>query len=212
MATLLLDYCSHKAATHAVLRWHYSRKMPAGKLVRIGVWEEGRFVGAILYGSGANRNLSKPFGLEPTGACELVRVALAPGREHPTSKCVAQSLKMLRRQSPGLEVVVSYADTRQGHLGIIYQATNWIYLGTSVQPSFKVRGKIEHLRSLYDRYGPGSQKLDWVRQHVDPTAKRITMPAKHRYVFAFTKALRRQLLAKAQLYPKRIDHDALSEG
>lgn len=100
--TLRLDFCSHEAAKHAVLRWHYSRTMPAAKLVRVGVWEASRFVGAILYGSGANRHISRPFGLKPTEACELVRVALAPGRRYPTSKCLAISLKLLRRQSPGL--------------------------------------------------------------------------------------------------------------
>jgi hypothetical protein len=129
MTDLRLDYCSHDAAKHSVLRWHYSRAMPAAKLVRIGVWEAGRFVGAILYGSGANRHLARPFGLKGTQACELVRVALAPGREHPTSRCLAISLRMLQRQSPGLRLVVSYADTKEGHLGVIYQATNWIFLG-----------------------------------------------------------------------------------
>ncbi|MEO1370700.1 MAG: protein Mom, partial [Acidobacteriota bacterium] len=66
MQNLRLDFCSHQAAKHAVLRWHYSRAMPAAKLVRIGVWEDGRFSGVILYGSGANRHLASPFGLEPT--------------------------------------------------------------------------------------------------------------------------------------------------
>ena len=146
--SLRLDFCGHDAAKHAVLRWHYSRAMPASKLVRIGVWEDGRFRGVILYGVGANRHLARPFGLESTEACELVRVALAPGRRHPTSKCVAFSLKMLRRQSPGLRLVVSYSDTKEGHLGVIYQATNWLYLGSSTQPYFRIRGKIEHPRSL----------------------------------------------------------------
>lgn len=201
--TLRLDFCSHEAAKHAVLRWHYSRVMPAAKLVRVGVWEDGRFVGAILYGSGANRHLSRPFGLRTTEACELVRVALAPGRKHPTSRCLAFSLKMLRRQSPGVQLVVSYADSKEGHLGIIYQATNFVYLGASTQPYLKVRGKIEHPRSLYDRYGRGGQQIGWLRQHVDPNAERVEMPAKHKYVYVFSKPLRRQLEATAQPYPKR---------
>ena len=41
------------------MHWHYSQAMPAGKLVTFGVWEHGRFVGAVLYGRGANHNLSK---------------------------------------------------------------------------------------------------------------------------------------------------------
>lgn len=209
--SLRLDFCDQRAARHAVLRWHYSRAMPASKLVRIGVWEDGKFRGAILYGVGANRHLARPFGLDSTEACELVRVALAPARRYPTSKCLAFSLKMLRRQSPGLRVVVSYADTKEGHLGVIYQATNWIYLGASSQPYLKVRGKIEHPRSLYDRYGRGGQRIAWLREHVDPHAQRVEMPAKLKYVYAFDKSLQQQLEDISKPYPKRagsIDGDA----
>ena len=60
---LHLDFCSHDAAKHAVMRWHYSRAMPKSKLVRIGVWEDERFAGAIIYGLGANRHIARPFGL-----------------------------------------------------------------------------------------------------------------------------------------------------
>ena len=80
---LQLDFCSHEAAKHAVMRWHYRRAMPKAKLVRIGVWEDERFVGAIIYGLGANRHIARPFGLADTEACELVRVALAPGAAAP---------------------------------------------------------------------------------------------------------------------------------
>ena len=203
MEALKLDWCSHEAAKHAVLRWHYSRKMPHAKLVRIGVWEDHRFAGVILYGCGANRHLARPFGLESTQACELVRVALAPARRYPTSKSVAISLRMLRCQSPGLRVVVSYADTQQGHVGTIYQATNWIYLGASAQPYLRVRGRIEHPRTLYDRYGRQGQSVPWLRQHVDPRAERVAMPAKLKYVWAYEATLRRQLEAISQPYPKR---------
>ena len=203
MKDLRLDFCSHEAARHAVLRWHYSRAMPAAKLVRIGVWEKGKFVGAILYGSGANRHLARPFGLKSTEGCELVRVALASGREHPTSKCLSISLKMLRRQSPGLKLIVSYADSKEGHLGTIYQATNWIYLGSSAQPYLKVRGKIEHPRSLYDRHGRGGQQIAWLRQNVDPNAERVAMMPKLKYVYCFARELRRELEAKSKPYPRR---------
>ncbi len=202
MKDLRLDFCSHEAAKHAVLRWHYSRAMPAAKLVRVGVWEGGQFVGAILYGSGANRHLARPFGLQPTEACELVRVALGPGRVHPTSRSLAISLRLLRRQSPGLQLVVSYADTKEGHLGIIYQATNWLFLGASSQPYLKVRGKIEHPRSLYDRFGRGGQQIAWLRANVDPNARRVEMPAKLKYVMPLAQGLRRKLEGSGLPYPK----------
>ena len=202
MSDLRLAYCSHEAAKHAVLRWHYSRTMPKAKLVKVGVWEDRRFVGAIVYGLGANRHLARPFGLKDTEACELVRVALAPGREHPTSQCVAISLKLLRRQSPGLRLVVSYADAGQGHVGTIYQAGGWLYLGTSDQSYIRVRGVVEHPRTLYDRFGPKGQSIPWLREHVDPHAARVPITPKHKYVFPLDKKLRRELAICVLPYPK----------
>ena len=38
---------------------------------------------------------------------------------------VSKCLKLLPRPM----IIVSYSDTRQGHNGYIYQATNWIYTG-----------------------------------------------------------------------------------
>jgi hypothetical protein len=203
--SLRLDWCSHEAAKFAVFRWHYSRRMPNSKLVRIGVWEEERFCGAVLYGVGANRHIASPFGLASTEVCELVRVALAPNRRHPTTQCVAVSLKMLRRQSPGLKLVVSFADSGQGHVGTIYQAGGWIYLGPSLQSYLKIRGEVVHPRTVYDRYGPGGQSVPWLRKHVDPRAERIEMAAKHKYVMPLDRSLRRQLEAAALPYPKNAD-------
>jgi hypothetical protein len=202
VSDLRLDFCSHEAAKHSILRWHYSRQMPKAKLVKIGVWEAGRFVGSIIYGLGANRHLCRPFGLKPTEACELVRVALAPGREHPTSQCIAISLKLLRRQSPGLKLVVSYADHGQGHVGTIYQAGGWIFLGASQQSYIRVRGVIEHPRTLYDRYGRQGQSIPWLKANVDPRAERVPMAPKLKYVMPFDKKLRRELEAIALPYPK----------
>jgi hypothetical protein len=202
---LKLDWCSHDAAKYAVMRWHYSRRMPNSKLVRIGVWEGTRFCGAILYGVGANRHIASPFGLDATQVCELVRVALAPGRQHPTSKCVAISLKLLRRQSPGLRLIVSFADSGRGHRGTIYQAGGWLYLGPSQQSYIKVLGEVVHPRSVYDRYGPGGQSIPWLRQNVDPRAERVEQAPKHKYVMPFDRELRRRLEAVALPYPKNAD-------
>jgi hypothetical protein len=200
---LHLAFCSHEAARHAVMRWHYSRRMPRCKLVKIGVWEDGKFVGAVIFGLGANRHLASPFGLEPTEVCELVRVALAPGRRHRTSQVVAVSLKLLRRQSPGLKLVVSFADLGQGHVGTLYQAGGWLFLGASEQSYLKIHGRVVHPRTVYDRYGPGGQSVAWLREHVDPKAERVEMAPKLRYVMPLIRSLRRQLEPQAQPYPKR---------
>ena len=211
---LKLDFCSHEAAKHAVLRWHYSRAMPAAKLVKIGVWEGEKFVGSVLFGSGANRHIARPFGLQATQVCELVRVALAPGRRYPTSKVLAISLRLLRQQCPGIRVVVSYADTKEDHVGTIYQATNWLFVEAANQPYLRVKGKVEHPRTLHARYGKGGQSLPWLRKHVDPRAERVDMPDKLKYVMPLDQDMRARLEPLAKPYPKKdlrvgsIDSDA----
>lgn len=127
--TLLIRPCTFNSAKYAVEHWHYSKCMPAGKLVKYGVWEDDKFIGAVVYGRGANQYVPQSLGLKVTECCELVRVAL---KAHitPTTKVVAISLKMLRKDNPGIRKVYSYADeTNQGHKGVIYHAGNWQYLG-----------------------------------------------------------------------------------
>ncbi len=111
-------------------------------------------------------------------------------------------MKLLKRQSRGLRLVVSYADLGQGHLGTVYQAGGWFYLGTSEQGYLKIHGQIVHPRTVYDRYGPGGQSVPWLRANVDPNAGRVEMQPKLRYAYPLDKAMRRQLAPLARPYPK----------
>lgn len=194
---LLVDWCSYDAAKWAVLRWHYSRRMPRCKLAKIGVWEDGRFVGAIVFGRGATPGIGSPFDLAQTEICELTRVALRDHRA-PVTQIVARAIAALRDQSPGLRLIVSFADPDEGHHGGIYQAGNWLYLGQSdddgARTRYVVNGRVEHPRTLGSRYGRGGQSIPWLREHVDPDARRILVQAKHKYVMPLDRAMRRRIL------------------
>lgn len=50
MTDLRLDWCSHATAARAVRRWYYRPEMPRGKLAKLGVWEDGTFVGVVIFG------------------------------------------------------------------------------------------------------------------------------------------------------------------
>jgi len=199
---LRLDWCTHEAAQYAVTHWHYSKVLPAGKLVKIGVWEDEAFKGAVIYSYGANRNLAKSFGLPQTEVCELTRIAL---REHetPVSRIIGISLKMLKRQSPGLKVVVSYADTEQDHLGVVYQASNWLYVGPiqeGIKVAFVVRGKRMHPRSVGAK--GWVQSLKWLKAHIDPNATQESTTGKHKYLWIFDSELQRKYAPDRKPYPK----------
>lgn len=154
--SLRLDWCSYEAAKYACVHWHYSKTIPAGKSVKIGVWERGQYIGAVIFGRGANNNAHKHFKVEVTECCELVRVAL---REHttPVTRIVSIALKMLKKKDNGLRLVFSYSDiTNQGHQGIIYRAGNWKYLGvrtTNKGAYYVINRKKIHGRSARAKYG-----------------------------------------------------------
>lgn len=192
--------CPRPLARQAVMDWHYSRSLPAAGLDCYGIRECGRFVGVVIFGMGANPRLGMPFGLPRAQVRELVRVALAGGRSIPTSRVVAACLDRLRKARPELRLVVSYADPRQGHIGTLYQAGNWTYLGQT-PPARVIRlfGERMHPRSLYQRHGTSS--LAWLKAHVDPEATGSYDPPKHRYAYAFDGQIRRRLRRLGQPYP-----------
>lgn len=152
---LKIDWASHEAAKYACEHWHYSKCMPAGKIVKIGVWENDYFIGCVLFSRGANNNLPKMFNLKHTECVELVRVAL---RSHisSVSKIISIALKFLEKLCPEIRLVVSYADTNQGHIGAIYQAGNWVYSGGSDSQSIYINGIKFHKRSISSKYGTAS--------------------------------------------------------
>ena len=147
MVDLRVDFCSHEAAKYACEHWHYSKCVPSGKLIKVGAWEDGNFIGVVLFSRGANNNIGKPYNLTQTQCCELTRVAL---NKHisPVTQIISFAISFLKRINTGLKLVISYADTNQGHLGIIYQAGNWLYCGlTDRQTAYWLKGRWVHSKT-----------------------------------------------------------------
>lgn len=195
--TLLVDWCDAKAARHACTTWHYSKCMPVGRLAHLGVWENGSFIGAVIFGRGANRNMGHAFNLAAGEIAELCRVAL---REHeaPVSQVVALAIAKLRHHAPGLRLLVSYADPAQGHSGGIYQALNWIYLGTTapVQHFRMPSGELLHHRTYTGTMFSGA------RRELPPGAVKELTPGKHKYVLPLDRAMRRRITKMSKPYPR----------
>ena len=194
---LKIDWATHEAASFAVKNWHYSETLPVGKLVKVGVWEDGRFIGVVIYSWGANNNLSKPYGLEMIECCELVRVALT-NHKTPVSRIMAIAQKFLVKKSPGLRLMVSFADPSAGHHGGIYQANGWVYCGASA-PSYEFRLNGKRLQKrAYTGANYGSPKMA-----LPECAVKVATPGKHRYLMPLDAAMREQIAPLAKPYPKR---------
>jgi len=196
-AGLKLDWCSYEAAKYAVEHWHYSCSMPVGKQVHLGVWEDQKYIGAVIFAWGANPNLSKPYGLCMTECAELARVAL---RTHqvPVSRGLSIAVKMLKNQSPGLRLVVSFADTREGHHGGIYQAAGWVYSG-------KVKEKYDYMlgNKILQRRAYTGSNFGVGRMLLPARAHKVVSPVKYRYLMPLDAEMRKQIEPLRKPYPKR---------
>lgn len=199
---LQIDWATPEAARYACEKWHYSKCVPKAKVVRCGVWENGKFIGVVMFGSGATPEIGSPYGLNQTQICELTRVALTH-HESPVSRILAISIKKLRVLSPALRLIVSFADAGKGHHGGIYQATNWVYAGGCETHAYCVNGQLTHPKTLYMRYGKGGQSIPWLRANVDPKAARVISGFKHRYLMPLDDDMRKRVEQLRKPYPKR---------
>jgi len=115
------------------------------------------------------------------------------------------AVKIIHKKYPNLKLLVSFADTEQGHIGGIYQGQGWIYLGGKEESNgrYIVNGESVHPRVLHLRYGFGGQSIPWLRANIDKNAVRIKTPVKHKYVYPLDREMRERILPLAQPYPKR---------
>lgn len=198
--TLRLGWATYEAAKYACEHWHYSGCMPAARCIKIGVWEDDSFRGVVIFSRGSTPKIGSPYGLAQTEVCELTRVAL---RQHqaPVSRINAIALRLLKKFSPGLRLVVSYAAGEQKHHGGIYQAGGWLYEGAMDSYSIRLHGEIVHARTVCMRYGTGA--IDWLRANIDPKAEKVNGLIRHKYLMALDGPMRAQIAPLAKPYPKR---------
>jgi len=164
-----------KLAEPFILDIHYAKRKPSISFV-YGLYDNEELIGICSFGSPASPALCKGIAGEKNRSkvIELNRLVLKYNRKNEASYLVAKSLKML----PKPKIVVSYADTAQDHKGIVYQATNFYFTGTS-KPRTDMAGK------------DGKHS----RHHLGNRTKRVYRSAKHRYVYInANKTQKKQLL------------------
>jgi len=182
-----------------ILDVHYAHRMPSIQK-SFGLFKDGEMVGVCTYGIPPSHTLLK-------GVCgeefkkdvmELNRLVLKYNIKNEASQLVGQSLKKL-----GNKIVVSYADGAQDHLGIVYQATNFLYTGRTKPVKeiyLKSRPDIHHTTYRGKTYAQMEE------EHGDDVGYRMRS-IKHRYVIfvgdkRFKKSARKALKYKVSPYPK----------
>lgn len=187
---LHLDWCTHTAAKYACEHWHYSKTIPCGKIIKIGVWENEKYIGCVLFSRGSNPNLGKEYNLKQIEVCELTRIALTK-HETPVTKIIKVAFLFLKKCSPKTKLVISYADINQGHEGKIYFASNWKYEGIiKSTDQYFYNGKWNHQRSAGDKFGKC--------RHIPKEIPRRKIKGKHKFIYPIDKQWYAQFCASGE--------------
>jgi hypothetical protein len=199
-----------KEIRRAIVTGHYSGVMPDATQEAFAAYWNEVVVAAVAYGPGGN---SKTFGavvegFDSSNARELIRLWVHPDAPKNTASfVVSKTLKML---PDWVGLVVSFADSGQGHFGYVYQSLNFYYCGMSNEGIRYVDSSgvevTARLANVYKTRNPdkfGEMSLGDIREQLG--WKPIKSHAKHRYCIGVGKQKRtvtKVLLGKSLPYPK----------
>jgi hypothetical protein len=176
-----------------------------------------RLIGVICYGDpiGRHSGASISTELHRTEVLELTRLYIFDGYgTNAESWFVGQSFKWLRKNAPHIKGLISYSDPKAGHLGTVYQATNWIYQGNRIRPNdswlFRLTedGEWQHGRTVFPYWGTNNPEK--IREKISSPIWLKKEPRKHRYIYILSdlKSERKKILKglkyPALSYPKQV--------
>lgn len=192
-----------KMASEIIIKHHYlHRNTSISQAFGLFCKSTDFLVGVITYGTPSSAPLrSGVCGIEEKmNVAELNRLWIRDGTPKNTeSFLIGGTVKQVNK-----EVIVSFADASQGHIGTVYQATNWIYTGLSAKRTdWTIEGIDRHGQTLADKYTASE-----IRNKFGDRFRLTDRPRKHRYVFFNCGQKRREELQKklrysASSYPKK---------
>lgn len=200
----ILTEVSPTLAREIITTYHYSGKVVKNSKLHLGVFDKKtkKIVGALQFGYPMSAN--KTPNLIVTGSSiydmmELNRMAMfdtAP--KFSESQAISLSIKYLKRYKKEIKWILSYSDGKEGNVGIIYQATNWKYLGCLVSQTFhKLDGEIIHNISIYHRHK--TRKIEYLNSVYNDVSKIISK--QHIYVYPLQDDIKFNLEEKP--YPRK---------
>ena len=180
--------------------------IPAQKVnnsyIHLGVYYRDNFAGVLQFG----------YALQPACAggivegtrqgeyLELNRMWLAEVcPRNSESMAISYAVKYIRRASPSVAWIQSFADERCGRLGVVYQASNFLYLGSHVATFYFLDGDYYH-KLLLTAHLKTNGRGRILRENVGRALKLAYR--QYRYILFLKQSWRKRLRLKVQPFPK----------
>lgn len=189
-------------ANEVQMRNHYLHTR-ASCLFGFGLYEGSNLIGVILYGNPTTPTTLNICGIEErSNVIELTRLWIQDDTPKNTeSYFIGTTIKLIDKK-----IIVAFADPEYNHIGIVYQATNFIYTGRSKRTGrvIAIRNNNIHNKTLWKQYKTADKIREIFGKENVYYKPYIT---KLRYVYFNTKrdrvSLINKLIYNPLVYPKK---------
>lgn len=125
------------------------------------------------------------------------------------SRAISYAIKYIRRACPSVAWIQSFADERCGGLGVVYQAANFLFIGSHKTAFFELDGDIYH-EMLLTAHQKSGQRGHYLRMNLHRAVRKDFR--QFRYIFFLKRDWMKRLKLAVQPYPKPADFYGLKIG
>lgn len=177
-----------KTLAGVIVANHYTHSVPSGKS-----WYYAFGDAIVVYAIPPNKNISRWLLGRDNAVLELARLWAPDGHEpNLLTQAIADSARRLRIDT-GVEALISYADPNVSHLGGVYRAASWAYLGQCEEGRYyrDAAGQVVSRRKFHS----GSRSLK--KAEIEALGYReFKLPGKHRFARGLTRNARKMIEAR----------------
>ncbi len=184
-------------------KFHYSHTSVNNSWVNLGVFCGRNLSGVIAMGYALNPNSGARVvqGTSNKEYLELNRLWLHGSLPKCTgSRVLGYTMKFLRRAHPQVAWVQSFADARCRLGGVIYQASNFHFIGSHVAKFWELDGKFFHKIAATAQSEKIGDRGRYLQENLDRAV--IHEFAQYRYIKFLHRGAHKRLLKKIRPYPK----------
>lgn len=155
---IILKVIPSKIANEFVKKHHYSGKVVPNSTLHFGCFLDNKLHGVMSYGNSMDKSKVK-LAVKDTGwneFIELNRMAFDDYLpKYSESRCIAISIKLIKKNAPQIKWIVSFADASQCGDGTIYRASGFKLIGLKKNNQIlNWNGKIIAKKSLDNKNYP----------------------------------------------------------
>ncbi|GDO93193.1 Mom family adenine methylcarbamoylation protein [Escherichia coli] len=188
-----------------IVNKHYSHRFVNNSYLHLGIFSERELVGVMQWGYALNPGSGSRVvtGTQNREYMELNRLWMHDCMpRNSESRAIGYALKLIRQLYPRVQWVQSFADERCGRRGVVYQASNFHFIGSHQSTFYELDGEWYHEIAM-SAIKRGGKRGEYLRANKDRAVEHKFN--QYRYIRFLKKGARKRLntrLFRIQPYPK----------